>query len=152
MVGGCYFLILDGFLDFFLILGGWPTFSFFCSKPEPAEPEPVAVGTVPNRTVGFLRFGSEPFDLLSDTITFGSPGGGKEIEVLVEPFKKMNGKDNISNFLSPARCFPEIQTMVFRNGPKNMKFGTLKCPESGQISSYRGLRGTIRRRKMRSFF
>ena len=41
-------------------------------------------------------------------------------------------------------------TQVKKN--KNMKFWTLNCPESGQISSYRGLRGTIRRRKTRSFF
>ena len=35
---------------------------------------------------------------------------------------------------------------------KNRKFETLNCPEPNQISSYRGLRGTIRRRKTRSFF
>ena len=59
-VGRCYSLILDGggmlFFDFgwifgfFLIFRGWPIFSFFRSKLEPAEPEPVAVGTDPNRT------------------------------------------------------------------------------------------------------
>ena len=66
--------------------------------------------------------------------------------------KKMKEKDTNSNFLSSGRCLPEVQTMLFRHGPKSTKFGTLNCPESGQISSYRGLSGTIRRRKMRSFF
>ena len=34
----------------FLIFGDFPKFEFFWSKPEPAEPEPVAVGTEPHRT------------------------------------------------------------------------------------------------------
>ena len=68
-VGRCYSLILDGggmlFFDFgwifggFLIFGGWPKFSFFLSKLEPAEPEPAAVGTDPNRTEPWVSCSSQ---------------------------------------------------------------------------------------------
>ena len=111
----------------------------------------LAVWT-PRRTLNIPLRSAHHMGVGRLSITFGSPGGGKEIEVLVKSLKKMKEKDTNLNFLSSGRCFPEVQTMFFQIGPKNLKFGTLSCPDSGQISSYRGLSGTIRRRKMRSFF
>ena len=69
-----------------------------------------------------MPYGGRPFVLLLDPSTFGSPAGGKEIEVLVKSLKKMKEKDTNLNFLSSGRCLPEVQTMFCRIGPKNLKF------------------------------
>ena len=47
--GVVIFLILNGFLDFW-IFGDFPIVLFLWSKPEPSEPELMAVGTGPKGT------------------------------------------------------------------------------------------------------
>ena len=46
------------------------------------------------RTNGQPPYGAGPFVLLPDIITFGSPGGGKEIEIQGGSLKERRGKDN----------------------------------------------------------
>ena len=87
-------------------------------------------------------FGGRPFVLVPDPSHGICPWDRWEADGYVE-----KAMQNDASHLS----YGEIKhTQVKKN--KNMKFGTLNCPEPGQISSYRGLRGTIRRIKMRSFF
>ena len=47
--------------------------------------------------------GGEPFVLLFDPITFGSPTGGKEIDVAVNNRRKKKGKENFLKLLSSGR-------------------------------------------------
>ena len=88
------------------------------------------------------KFGGRPFVLVPDPSHGICPWDRWEADDYVE--KTMQ---NDASHLSAG----ESKAYIGQKN-KNMKFGTLNCPESGQISSYRGLRGTIRRRKMRSFF
>ena len=60
-----------------------------------------------------------------------TPVGGKEFEVLVKSLHKMEEKDNNSNFLSSDRCFPEVQTMLFRNGPKKHEIWNFELSRIG---------------------
>ena len=79
--------------------------------------EAVKFGATANRTKDNQQIVQK-----MDPSTFGSPAGGKEIEVLVKSLKKMKEKDTNSNFLSSGRCLPEVQTMFCRIGLKNLKF------------------------------
>ena len=53
----------------------------------------------------FLQFGAGPFVLLPDIITFGSPGGGKDIEIQGGSLKERKRKRQIGDFLSSAGDF-----------------------------------------------
>ena len=43
-------------------------------------------------------FGGAPFVVLLDTCTCGTPGGGKEINVLVKSLKKMEGNEDLFTY------------------------------------------------------
>ena len=99
----------------------------------------ISDNTFFQRGFGLAAFGGEPFVLLFDPITFGSPAGKKEIDVLVNHWRKKERKDKFCISFFPAGDSQKVKPVfwkVYAWLAPSVKVGTLFCHQVGQIWSY----------------